>query len=429
MAKWEKTAVNVGVLEIEVDESRVAEALERAFKKVVRDVNVPGFRKGKVPRKIFERRFGVESLYQEALDLLLPEAYSEAVLEQEIDPVDRPQIDITQMEAGKPLLFKATVTVRPEVTLGEYKGISYEDKSTEVTDEEIAEELATIQKSHAELRNIEDGQIEDGDSVTIDFRGTVDGELFEGGEAENYQLEIGSKTFVPGFEEQLIGLALGQERDIEITFPEDYHVKSLAGQKAIFHVKLHEIKRRVLPELDDEFAKDVSEFETFEEYKKSVVENLEHQRAHEREHEIENEIIEKVVAGATLEVPDVMVEQEIDAQLNEFGQRLAQQGIPLDAYKEFTGATTEELRQQFREDAIRRVKTSLVIEAVAKAEALEVSDEAVDLELQKLADSSGLPFDRVKEIFLTRDPGFISLRADLQMKAAIRLLVEHGVKA
>ncbi|KYP80369.1 trigger factor [Ferroacidibacillus organovorans] len=429
MAKWEKTAVNVGVLEIEVDESRVAEALERAFKKVVRDVNVPGFRKGKVPRKIFERRFGVESLYQEALDLLLPEAYSEAVLEQEIDPVDRPQIDITQMEAGKPLLFKATVTVRPEVTLGEYKGISYEDKSTEVTDEEIAEELATIQKSHAELRNIEDGQIEDGDSVTIDFRGTVEGELFEGGEAENYQLEIGSKTFVPGFEEQLIGLALGQERDIEITFPEDYHVKSLAGQKAIFHVKLHEIKRRVLPELDDEFAKDVSEFETFEEYKKSVVENLEHQRAHEREHEIENEIIEKVVAGATLEVPDVMVEQEIDAQLNEFGQRLAQQGIPLDAYKEFTGATTEELRQQFREDAIRRVKTSLVIEAVAKAEALEVSDEAVDLELQKLADSSGLPFDRVKEIFLTRDPGFISLRADLQMKAAIRLLVEHGVKA
>lgn len=429
MAKWEKTDVNVGVLEIEVDESRVAEALERAFKKVVRDVNVPGFRKGKVPRKIFERRFGVESLYQEALDLLLPEAYSEAVLEQELDPVDRPQIDITQMEAGKPLLFKATVTVRPEVTLGEYKGISYEEKSTEVTEEEIAEELAKIQKSHAELRNIEEGQIEDGDSVTIDFRGTVDGEVFEGGEAENYQLEIGSKTFVPGFEDQLIGLALGEERDIEITFPEDYHVKTLAGQKAIFHVKLHEIKRRVLPDLDDEFAKDVSEFETFEEYKKSVVENLEHQRAHEREHEIENEIIEKVVAGATLEIPNVMIEQEIDAQLNEFGQRLAQQGIPLDAYKEFTGATTEELRSQFMEDAKRRVKTSLVIEAVAKAEGIEVSDEAVDLELQKLADTSGLPFERVKEIFLARDPGFINLRADLQMRNAIRFLVEHGVKA
>ncbi|MCY0875085.1 MAG: trigger factor [Firmicutes bacterium] len=427
--KWEKTEANVGVLEIEVGEDRVASALDQAFRKVVTKINVPGFRKGKVPRRIFEARFGVESLYQDALDILLPEAYSGAVIEAELDPVDRPNIDIVQMEVGKPLVFKATVTVKPEVQLGEYKGVTYEDKSFEVSDADLEEELDRIRKSHAELHVLEEGTAEIGDLLVIDFVGSVDGEVFEGGEAENYQIELGSGTFVGGFEDQLVGVAAGEDREVVITFPETYHVKSLANQEAHFQVHVHDIKRKRLPEMDDEFAKDISEFETFEAYRQNVLEGLKHRAVHEHEHYVQEAVLNQVVDNATIDLPPVMVESEIDGEVKQFEDRLSQQGIPLDAYQEFTGTTTAELRDQFRADAERRVRTSLVLEAVAAAEGLAVTDEEVDLELQKVADSARLDFDRVKALMSARDPGFTGLRDEILSRKTVDFLVSNGVKA
>lgn len=427
--KWEKTEANTGILEIEVETEQVATALDKAFKKVAQRINVPGFRKGKVPRKIFEARFGVESLYQDALDLLLPEAYSHAVIEAQLAPVDRPSIDVVQMEAGKPLLFKATVTVKPEVKLGEYKGITFEDQSFEVTEEAIAEELDRIRKSHAELHVLEEGTAASGDQLVIDFKGYVDGELFEGGEAENYQIEIGSGTFVGGFEEQLIGTATGEDREIVITFPDTYHVKSLANQEARFEVHVHDIKRKRLPELDDEFAKDISEFETFAAYRDNVMEELKRRSEHEHEHFVQEAVVKKVVEAAEVEIPAVMIEAEIDSEVRQFESRLQQQGIPLDAYQEFTGTTTAELRAQFQDDASQRVRTSLVLEAIAKAENLEVTAEEIDLELQKVADSAQLEFDRVKALMASRDPGFMGLSEELQSRKTVQFLVEHSVRA
>lgn len=425
-AKWEKTEANVGVLEVEVASDRFAKALDAAFKKVVKDVNLPGFRKGKVPRKIFEARFGVEALYQDAVDILLPDAYQEAVDEAGINPVDRPSVDVVQIESGKPFIFKATVTVKPEVQLGEYKGLEIEDKKFEVTDETVAEEIDQVLKSHAEIEVVEDGAVENGDTVSIDFRGTVNGEAFEGGEAENFQLEIGSGTFIAGFEDQLLGMKTGEERDIEVTFPEDYHVKSLQGALATFHVVLHDIKRKVLRELTDEFVQEISDFETVDEYKNDLRTRLEERAKQERERYIEEEAITKATENATIDLPSVMVDHEIDHQLNNFAQQLQMQQIPFDAYLEFTGTTVDELRGQFSEAAEKSVRTALVLEAIAKAENISVSDEDVDAELQKVAESSGLELERVRELMSVRDPGLESFRNDLATRKAVELIVENS---
>ncbi|MCI0183217.1 trigger factor [Sulfoacidibacillus ferrooxidans] len=427
--KWEKTEANVGILEVEVGQEQVKHALDEAFKKVVKRVNLPGFRKGKVPRRIFETRFGVESLYQDALDVLLPEAYSNAVVEAKLEPVDRPQIDIVQMESGKPLLFKATVTVKPEVQLGDYKSVTYEDKDFVLSQERIDEELTKVRSGHAELQVVEDGSVESGDMIVMDFKGYVDGEAFEGGEAENYQLEIGTNTFVPGFEDQLIGAKVDEERTITVTFPEDYHVKSLASKEAKFDVVIHDIKRKVLPELDDEFAKDISEFETFEDFKADLIKNLEHELEHEHEHYVQDAIVQAVVEQAIIDIPAVMFDQEIDSEVKEFESRLSQQGIPLDAYQEFTGTTTEELREQFREDAQNRVKTSLVLDAIAKAENIQVTEEDLQAELQKFAESTGLDVARVVQLLQSRDPGLMALRSQIFSRKTVEFLVEHSAKA
>ncbi len=427
--KWEKTEANVGVLEVEVGQDKVSSALDKAFKKVVKRVNLPGFRKGKVPRKIFETRFGVESLYQDALDELLPEAYSSAVTEAQLDPVDRPQIDIVQMEVGKPLVFKATVTVKPEVELGDYKAVTYEDKDFVLSQERIDEELDKVRKGHAELQVLEDGSAESGDMIVMDFKGYVDGEVFEGGEAENYQLEIGTNTFVPGFEDQLVGAKSGEERTVTVTFPEDYHVKSLANKEARFDVVIHDIKRKVLPELDDEFAKDISEFETFEEFKADLVKKLEHDLEHEHEHYVQDAVVQAIVAQASVDIPVVMFEQEIDSEMKEFESRLSQQGIPLDAYQEFTGSTVEELRGQFREEAQSRVKTSLVLDAIARFEDIQVTEEEVHEELQKFAESTGLEISRVIQLLQSRDPGLSGLRSQIISRKTVQFLVDHSARA
>jgi len=425
-AKWEKTAANVGVLEVEVGTERFGEALDEAFKKVVKRVAVPGFRKGKVPRRIFEAKFGIESLYQEAVDYLLPSAYDEAVKEAGIEPVDRPSVDVVQVEVGKPFVFKATVTVKPEVSLGNYKGLEVQDKENTVSEDAVQEEVERIRKSHAEIDVVEDGEVQNEDSVNINFLGTVGGEPFEGGEAENFQLEVGSGTFIAGFEEQLIGMKPAEERDITVTFPEDYHVKTLANQAAVFKVLLHDIKRKSLRDFDDAFVQEISEHETVDAYIENTRKELEERAKADRQRHLNDQFVQGAVDNATVDVPEAMVNQEIEHQLQHFAQQLQMQQIPFDAYLEFTGTTMDEMRNQFKDAAEKSVKTGLVLEAIAKTEGFEPTAEEVDAELQKMAESVGMDLDRVKQLLMTRDPGFESTKLEIRNRKTIEYLAENG---
>jgi trigger factor len=421
-AKWEKLEGNRGVLTVEVSAEKVNEGLTAAFNKVVKQVNVPGFRKGKMPRGMFEKRFGVESLYQDALDILLPEAYGNAIDEAGIEPVDRPDIDIEQMEKGKELIFKATVTVKPEVTLGEYKGLEVEAFDTNVTDEDVANELKTLQERQAELVVKEEGTIENGDTVVLDFEGFVDGVAFEGGKAENHSLEIGSGSFIPGFEEQLVGLAAGESKDVEVTFPEEYHAAELAGKPAVFKVTVHEIKGKELPELDDEFAKDVDdEVETLDALKEKIKTRLEDSKKHEAEHHLRDSVVEKAAENAEVEIPEVMVNNEVNRMLQEFEQRLQMQGMNLELYFQFSGQDENALREQMKEEAVNRVRVNLTLEAIAKLENLEVTDEDVNAELENMAGMYNMTVDSIKQAL----GGLEGIKGDLQLKKAVDFLVEN----
>ncbi|MFD2681475.1 trigger factor [Bacillus seohaeanensis] len=425
-AKWEKQEGNEGVLTIEVEAAKVNEGLDAAFKKVVKQVNVPGFRKGKMPRGMFEKRFGVESLYQDALDFILPEAYANAVEEAGIEPVDRPEIDVEQMEKGKELIFTAKVTVKPEVKLGEYKGLEVEKVETEVTAEDVDAELNTMQERQAELAIKEEGKAEEGDTVTIDFEGFVDGEAFEGGQAENYSLELGSGSFIPGFEEQLVGLEAGAETEVEVNFPEEYHAAELAGKAATFKVKIHEIKAKELPELDDEFAKDVDEeVETLAELKEKIQTRLQESKKTEAETAVRESLVEQASENAEVEIPEVMVNSEVDRMMQEFGQRLQMQGMNLELYFQFSGQTEEDLRNQMTEDAQKRVRTNLTLEAIAAAENLEVSDEEAETEVSQMAEQYNMSSDNIKQAL----GGLDTLKADLKIRKALEFLVENSKTA
>lgn len=428
-ANWEKVENNQGVLTVEVDASQVDAALDQAFKKVVQKVQVPGFRKGKVPRKMFEARFGVESLYQDALDILLPTAYGQAVQETGIEPVDRPEVDVEQMEQGKSLIFKATVTVKPEVKLGDYKNLTIEPKEFEVTEESLDAELKRMQERHAELVTIEEGVAENGDQANIDFEGFQDGVAFEGGKAEDYSLELGTGTFIAGFEEQVVGMTLGEEKDITVTFPEEYHSPNLAGKEAVFKVKLNGLKRKNLPALDDEFAKDVSEFDTLEELKADTKKKLEEKAAQEKDQYIREQLVLKAAENAEIDLPAVMVEHELDQMVSEFGQRLQYQGMTLELYYQFSGMDESQLRDQLRADATSRVRTSLTLEAIGKAENIVANDEDVDAELEKLAAMYGRPADELRKIFSAQD-GLVALKRDVQTRKTVDFLVaENKVSA
>ncbi|WP_066365881.1 trigger factor [Neobacillus fumarioli] len=421
-AKWEKLEGNRGVLTVEVSADKVNKGLDAAFQKVVKKVNVPGFRKGKVPRSLFEKRFGVESLYQDALDILLPEAYGNAIEETGIEPVDRPEIDIEQLEKGKDLIFKATVTVKPEVKLGEYKGLEIEEFDTTVTDEDVHKELEALQNRHAELVVKEEGTAENGDTVVIDFEGFVDGEAFEGGKAENYTLELGSNTFIPGFEEQLIGVKAGESKDVEVTFPEEYHAADLAGKPAVFKVTVHEIKAKEIPALDDEFAKDVDdEVETLDALKEKIKTRLEENKKHEAEHHVRDSVVEKAAENAEVDIPPVMIENEIDRMIQEFGQRLQMQGMNLDLYYQFSGQDEKALREQMKEEAEQRVKVNLTLEAIAKVENLEVTDEEINAELEKMANMYNMTADAIKRAL----GGVQGIKGDLELRKAVDFLVEN----
>ncbi|WLR44109.1 trigger factor [Bacillus carboniphilus] len=420
--KWEKKEGNNGVLTVEVEASEFNKALDQAFKKVVKKVNVPGFRKGKVPRPIFENRFGVESLYQDALDIILPVEYSKAIEEAGIEPVDQPNIDIEQIEKGENLIFTAEVVVKPEVKLGDYKGLEAEKEDIEVTDEDVEAELKSLQEKQAELVLKEEGEIVEGDTVVLDFEGFVDGEAFEGGNAENYSLEIGSNTFIPGFEEQLIGLKAGDEKDVEVSFPEEYHAEDLAGKPAVFKVKIHELKTKELPALDDEFAKDVDEeVETLEELKEKTRKNLEESKKTEAETKLKDTLIEKAAENAEIDIPEAMINTELDRMMNEFDQRLQMQGMNRELYFQFSGQSEEDLKESMKEDAGKRVKFNLTLETIAKVENIEVSDEEVKEELTKMSEMYNMPVENIEQALGSTE----TLKEDLKIRKAIDFLVEN----
>ncbi|MFP4979284.1 trigger factor [Paenibacillus sp. CN-4] len=424
-ATWEKIEKNLGVLEVEVDAERVSKALDQAFNKVVKKANVPGFRKGKVPRPIFESRFGVESLYQDAIDILLPEAYSEAVEQTDIFPVDRPEVDIEQFGKGQSFKFKAKITVKPEVTLGEYKGLEIPVRKAEVTEEELSAELKRLQERHAELVVIDEQPAAEGDIAVIDFDGYVDGEAFEGGKAERYSLELGSNSFIPGFEEQVVGMATGDFKDVEVTFPETYHAENLAGKAATFKVKLHEIKRKQLPELDDEFAKDVSEFETLAEYKEDLKKQLESRKEAELKGERENAVVDKAASNAEVEIPDAMINSEVENMVRDFDNRLRQQGMNMDMFLSFSGQTREDLETQMRGDAEKRVRNNLVLEVIAKQENIEVSEEEVNKELADMAEMYKRTPEEIRNI-LASNGSLGSLKEEISLRKTIEFLVENS---
>ncbi|OWR30128.1 trigger factor [Saccharibacillus sp. O23] len=424
-ASWEKTEKNLGVLEVEVAAERVEAALDKAFQKVVKKANVPGFRKGKVPRSIFEARFGVESLYNDAIDILLPEAYSEAVEEAGIFPVDRPEIDIEQFGKGQTLKFKAKVIVKPEVKLGEYKGVEVPVTEVDVNDEEIAAELERLQNRHAELVVVDDEAAANGDVVSIDFDGYVGDEAFEGGKAENYSLELGSGSFIPGFEEQVVGMSTGDSKDVNVTFPEAYHAAELAGKEAVFKVKLHEIKRKQLPELDDEFAKDVSEFETLDEYKEDLKTQIADRKKRENDAARENAVVEAVAAAAEVEIPEAMVSSEVENMMRDFDNRLRQQGMNLEMYTSFSGQTAEDLREQMKSDAEKRVLNNLVLEAIAKEEGIAASEEDIEKELQTMADMYKRSIDEIRSI-LGANGSLASLNDEIALRKTIEFLLENS---
>ncbi|GAA0294632.1 trigger factor [Gracilibacillus halotolerans] len=423
-AKWEKQEGNEGVLTVEVEAEKFNSALDQAFKKVVKDVQVPGFRKGKMPRGLFEKRFGVESLYQDAVDIVLPAAYTEAIEETGIEPVDQPEIDIDQIEKGKNLIFTAKVTVKPEVKLGEYKGLEVEEENTEVTDEDVTEELTKRQEQQAELVVKEDGEIEDGDTAVIDFEGFLGEEAFEGGKGENHSLEIGSGSFIPGFEEQLVGKKAGEETEVTVTFPEEYHAEDLAGKEAVFKVKIHEIKQKELPELDDEFAKDLDEeVETLDELKEKIKKQLKDQRETDADTKKRESLVEQASENTEVDIPEAMVNTELDRMMQEFEQRLQMQGMNLEMYTQFSGQDEDQLKEQMKEDAGKRVKTNLTLEAIAEAENVEVTEEDINKELESMASLYNMEVDQIKQAL---GGNTAMLQDDLKFRKAIDVLVDNS---
>lgn len=384
-ANAERIEKNTVQLDIEVDAEQVSQALDKAYRKMVKQVNIPGFRKGKTPRPIFERFVGKEAIYEEAMESLVPEAYFQAVEETGIEPIDQPKMEIVQAEDGKPVVLKATVEVKPEVVLGQYKGLQVPKKVTEVQERDVDAELERLRNRHAKLLTIEEGPVQDGDQIELDFLGKVDGEPFEGGESKNYPLTIGSGSFIPGFEEQLVGLNIGENKEIKVTFPEGYHSEELAGKDATFEVTVNSIKRKELLPLDDEFAKDVSEFDTLEELRNDARNRLKKDAENRADYQFKQDLIELAVANAELEVPESMINSQIEESIRGMNNRLSDQGMDLDTYLEYTNSSIAELREQIRPDSEMRVRSNLVMEEIAKQEGITASEEEIKEESAKIA--------------------------------------------
>ncbi len=412
-------------LKIEIEKEKVDEALKQAYKKVVKDVDISGFRKGKVPRKVLEARFGKEVLHKDALDILIHQGYSKALKKTEIEPIDQPDITDFYIKEGDPANFTAEVEVKPEVKLGKYNDLGIEKEDNEVTEEEIDKEIDSARDQHSQLVSSDKEVVEDDDFVIIDFEGKKDGEKFPGGSAEEYSLEIGSNTFIPGFEEQLIGAKVGEELELNITFPEDYNAEDLAGQEVIFDVEIKEIKEKKLPELDDDFAKEVSDFDTFEEYKSSITEKLQNSKKDRVEREYENELIEKVSDNVQVNIPDKMVENELDKMYQNFAQSISQQGMDIEDYLNYMDMDEKEWREQNREAAYNRTKSNLVLEAIAEKENIEVSEEEIEEQIKEIAENNEQDPEQIKT-FLQMQGQLNELRYGLKMEKTINYLKENN---
>ena len=420
----EKLEKNMAKLTVEVPAEQFEKAINASYIKNKGRFNIPGFRKGKAPQAMIEKMYGVGVLYEDAADTAINETYSDAMDESDLDIVSRPEINIEQIEKGKPFIYTATVALKPDVTLGEYKGLEVEKASMEVTDEDVEADLKKVQDQNARLVTVEDRPIADGDQVIIDFDGSVEGIPFDGGKAENYSLTIGSHTFIDTFEDQLIGKNIGDEAEINVTFPEEYHAAEIAGKPAVFKVAIKEIKVKELPELDDEFAGEVSEFETLDEYKADIKAKLTEAKQKQAATENENRVVEKVVENATMEIPEPMIDNQVMTMVDDYARRMQGQGISLDQYLRFTGMTVDSLKEQMRPQALKRIETRLVLEAVVKAENIEVSEEAVDKELENMAASYSMELEQLKGYMGEREKA--QMKEDLAVQEAVDFLVAEA---
>ncbi len=422
----EKLEKNMAKLTIEVSPEELEGALQHAYLKNRKQITIPGFRKGKVPRQIIEKMYGPSFFYEDAVNELIPSAYEKAVDECELELVSRPEVSIVQIEKGKPFIFTAEVAVKPEVELGQYKGIEVEKQDTAATDEEVDKEIDKERESNSRSITVEDRPVQDGDMTVIDFEGFVDGTPFEGGKGTDYPLTIGSGAFIPGFEEQLIGAEIGKETEVNVSFPEDYHAKDLAGKPATFKVTVKEIKVKELPELDDDFAQDVSDFDTLEEYKADVRKKIEERKAASAKAKKEDAVIEKIIEGAKMEIPDAMVKTQAEQGVDEFAQRLQMQGMSIEQYLQYMGGSIDAMVEQYKPQALKRIQSRLVLEAVAAAENLEVSDEELEAEYSRMAEQYKMEVEKLKELFSDADKK--NIREDLAIQKAVDLVTEAAVE-
>lgn len=413
---------NMVKLVIEATAEEFEAGLNTAFNKNKNKISVPGFRKGKAPRKMVEKLYGTEIFYEDAANAIIPDAYAKAADESELEIVSQPKINVVQIEAGKPFIFEAVVAVKPEVELGQYKGVEVEKCDTEVTDADVEEELKKVQDKNSRVVTVEDRAVKDGDMTTIDFEGFVDGVAFEGGKAEGHELEIGSGAFIPGFEDQLVGMKIDEEKEIKVTFPKEYFSKDLAGKEATFKVKLHEIKKKELPNLDDEFAKDVSEFDTLKELEASIKERLEKDNAQKAKYETEEAAIKAVCDKSKVEIPSGMVDMEVDHMIQDINQRLSYQGLKLEQYLKMIGKTEEEVRKEYEPQAIEAIKSRLTLEAVRKAEKIEATDEEINAKLEEMAKNYGKKVEEINDNENLKD----YIKEGIESEKAIDFIVKNA---
>lgn len=422
----EKLEKNMAKLTIEVSAEDFEAALEKAYQKNKNKISLPGFRKGKAPRKMIEKMYGAGIFYEDAANDLIPQAYSKAAEESGEDIVSQPQISVTQIEQGQPFIFTAEVAVKPEVTLGEYKGLEVEKAEVAVSEEEVDKEIDKEREKNARMLDVDDRAVENGDMIKLDFEGFVDGEAFAGGKGEDYPLTIGSGSFIPGFEDQLVGAKIGEDVEVNVTFPENYQAEELKGKAAVFKCKVNAIQVKELPEADDEFAQDVSEFDTLAEYKDDIRAKLLEKKEADAKSRKQGQAVEKAVANATMEIPDAMVDEQVRRMADDFTRRIESQGITVEQYMQFTGMTPEQFLDQMKPEALKRIQNSLVLEAIAKAEDIQISEERLDEEIAKMAEQYKMEADKLKE--LMGDYEKDQMKNDLAIQAAVELIADAAVE-
>lgn len=422
----EKLEKNMAKLTVTVSADKFEKAIQEAYKKQRGKIHIPGFRKGKVPLAMVEKAYGPEVFYEDAANIVIYKEYPQAMEESGLEIVSRPEIEVTKVQKGSEFIFVAEVAVRPEVELGEYKGVTVTKSEVAITDAEVDAEIENTRKMQARTVDVTDRAVQDGDTVNIDFEGFVDGEAFDGGKGENHSLEIGSHSFIDNFEEQLIGKNAGDEIEVHVTFPEQYHAKELAGKPAVFQVKIHAIKTKEMPELNDEFVSDISEFETVDEYKEDVKQKLLKRKEDAAKGAKEDEAIQKIIHASKMDIPEPMIDMQCESMIQEFEGRISQQGLSLEQYLQFSGSNVEKMKEQVRPEAIQRIQTSLVLENIAKKENIEVTQEAIDAQIEKMASVYGMPGEKMKEFLSDEDKE--NIERNISIEKAVEIIMANAVE-